>query len=307
MLSENALWLVFVAVFLVLMAVDLGVTDRKGKPLDTKRALRFVFLYVAVAIAFGVLIYFELGAELATSYYAAYVIELSMSVDNLFVFIVIFAVFMIPDDKQHHVLFWGIMGAIFFRAAFIIVGAELLDNFHVMMYIFGIILVYTAFKTAFSSEDEGDEKESLAFRISRHIRATADMSSGRFFTIENGKRVATPFFLCLMVIELSDIMFAFDSIPAALSITTDIFVVYASNIFAVMGLRAMYFVIKDAIGSMEYLKYGLGVILGFIGIKMLLGADDLLEISVLHSLLFIIVVIGITILASVMHGRRRTV
>lgn len=304
MLSENAMWLVFIAVFLVLMAVDLGVTDRKGKPLDTKRALKFVLLYVAVALAFGVLIYFELGADLATSYYAAYVIELSMSVDNLFVFIVIFALFMIPAEKQHHVLFWGIMGAIFFRAAFIVVGAELLERFHVMMYIFGVILMYTAFKTAFPSGEE-DEKESVAYRLSKHIRATPDMSSGKFFTIENGKRVATPFFLCLMVIELSDIMFAFDSIPAALSISTDIFVVYVSNIFAVMGLRSMYFVIKDAIGSLEYLKYGLGVILGFIGIKMLLGADDLFEISVLHSLLFIIIVLGITVLASVMHGRRK--
>ena len=305
MLSETYMWFVFAAVFIVLMAADLGITDRRDSAMDIKRATRFVILYVAVALIFGLLIFYEMGAELATSYYAAYVIELSMSVDNLFVFIVIFGIFMIPPEKQHRVLYWGILGAICFRALFIVVGAELLANFHFMMYVFGAILIYTAIKTAFSDDDEDDEKESVAFRLSRHIRATPDMSSGRFFTKENGKRLATPLFLCLVVIEISDIMFAFDSIPAALSISTDIFIIYASNIFAVMGLRSMYFVIRDAIGSMEYLKYGLGVILAFIGAKMLLAAANIMQVEVVHSLLFILVVLGITVMASVLHSRKQ--
>lgn len=303
MLAESYMWVIFVAVFLTLMAIDLGVTDRKDSAMGIKRATRFVILYIAVALAFGLLIFFEMGSEYATSYYAAYIIELSMSVDNLFVFIVIFSMFMIPAERQHRVLFWGILGAIAFRALFIVVGAELLDNFDFMMYIFGAILLYTAFKTAFSKDEGEDDKESIAFRISKHIPATTDMSSGRFFTRENAKLVATPLLLCLVVIEISDIMFAFDSIPAALSITTDIFIVYASNIFAVMGLRSMYFVIKDAIGALEYLKYGLGVILAFIGVKMLLGAADIYHVSVIHSLIFIIVVLLVTVVASMAHRR----
>ncbi len=303
MLAESYMWVIFVAVFLTLMAIDLGVTDRKDSAMGIKRATRFVILYIAVALAFGLLIFFEMGSEYATSYYAAYIIELSMSVDNLFVFIVIFSMFMIPAERQHRVLFWGILGAIAFRALFIVVGAELLDNFDFMMYIFGAILLYTAFKTAFSKDEGEDDKESIAFRISKHIPATTDMSSGRFFTRENAKLVATPLLLCLVVIEISDIMFAFDSIPAALSITTDIFIVYASNIFAVMGLRSMYFVIKDAIGALECLKYGLGVILAFIGVKMLLGAADIYHVSVIHSLIFIIVVLLVTVVASMAHRR----
>ena len=303
MLAESYMWVIFVAVFLALMAIDLGVTDRKESAMGLKRATRFVILYVAVALAFGVLIFYEMGSEYATSYYAAYIIELSMSVDNLFVFIVIFSMFMIPAEKQHRVLFWGILGAIVFSALFIVVGAELLENFDFMMYIFGVILLYTAFKTAFARGEGEDDKESIAFRISKHIPATTDMSSGKFLTRENAKLVATPLLLCLVVIEISDIMFAFDSIPAALSITTDIFIVYASNIFAVMGLRSMYFVIKDAIGALDYLKYGLGVILAFIGVKMLLGAADIYHVSVIHSLMFIIAVLLVTVVASLAHRR----
>lgn len=302
--EETYLWIIFAVIFFTLLLADLLIINRKDQVMGAKRALKFVALYVAVALLFGVLVTFELGEDYAASYYAAYVIELSMSVDNLFVFIVIFGIFMIPADKQHRVLYWGILGAIFFRALFIIVGAELLANFRFMMYIFGAILVYTAYKTAFGDDDDDDDsQDSLAFKIAKHFRATDDMSSGKFFTIENGKRLATPFFLCLVVIEISDIMFAFDSIPAALSISTDIFIVYTSNIFAVMGLRSMYFVIKDAIGAMEYLKYGLGVILAFIGVKMLLSAANILEVDVTLSLIFIVVVLAITVIASLIHRK----
>lgn len=303
MISETILWFVFIAVFLVLMVFDLFFVERRCGTISVKKASAFVALYVAVAIVFGVLIYFSLDADHATSYFAAYVIELSMSVDNLFVFIVLFGLFMIPASEQHKVLFWGILGAIFFRAVFIFIGAELLSRFDFMMYVFGVLLLFTAFKTVFSKEGDDDQKNSLAYKLSKHIRATDDCSSNKFFTVENGARVATPLFLCLIVIELSDLMFAFDSIPAALSITTDVFIVYASNIFAVLGLRSMFFVINGALNALDYLKYGLGTILAFIGIKMLVSAADIYEISVVASLVFILVVLAITIVASLLHRR----
>lgn len=298
------MWVAFIVVFLVLMVVDLGVVDKGAKKINTKKAARMVLLYISVALIFGLLVYYEMGSDLAASYYAAYVIELSMSVDNLFVFIVIFAAFMVPDEDQHRVLFWGIMGAIFFRAAFILVGAELLNRFEWMMYIFGVVLIYTAYRTALKKDSNKKEEDGIAYKLSKHIPATSEIHGPKFFIKENGKRLATPLFLCLVVIELSDLMFAFDSIPAALAISTDIFVIYASNIFAVMGLRSMYFVIRNAIGSMYYLKYGLGVILCFIGLKMILGAANVLEIGVVESLLFIISVLTVTIVASLIYFKR---
>ena len=303
-MSESYLWVIFIIVFLAIMITDLAVVDKGAKKVDTKKAAKMVVIYIAIALLFGLLIYFELGSDLAASYYAAYVIELSMSVDNLFLFIIIFAAFMIPDEDQHRVLFWGIMGAIFFRALFIMAGAELLHTFDWMMYVFGIILIYTAYKTAFAKEGDKKTEDTLPYRLSRRINATPELPGAKFFIKENGKRLATPMFLCLIVIELSDLMFAFDSIPAALAKSTDIFVIYTSNIFAVMGLRSLYFVIKDVIGSLRYLKYGLGVILAFIGAKMLLAAADICEISVVVSLVFIITVLAVTVATSMAASRK---
>ncbi len=303
-MSESFLWIIFAAVFLAIMIIDLAVVDKDAKTIDTRKAAKMVVVYIAVALAFGLLVFFELGSDLAVSYYAAYVIELSMSVDNLFVFIIIFAAFLIPSEDQHRVLFWGIMGAIFFRAAFIAAGAELLHAFDWMMYVFGAILIYTAYKTALSKSGDKPPEETLPYRLSRRINSTPELHGAKFFIRENGKRLATPMFLCLIVIELSDLMFAFDSIPAALAISTDIFIVYTSNIFAVMGLRSLYFVIKDVIGSLKFLKYGLGVILAFIGAKMFLTAADICEVSVVVSLAFIITVLAVTIVASMISTRR---
>jgi tellurite resistance protein TerC len=245
-----------------------------------------------------VLIYFELGSESAASYYAAYAIELSMSVDNLFVFMVIFAAFAIPFQDQHRVLFYGILGAIFLRLLFVEVGADLLETFDWMMYIFGAILIYTAVKTAFSKSEGKKTEDTLSYKLSKKINSTPDLRGAKFLVRENGKMLATPLLLCLIVIELSDIMFAFDSIPAALAISTDIFLVYTSNIFAVMGLRSMYFVIRDVLGNLRFLKYGLGVILMFIGLKMLLSAADICEVSTFASLAVIIIVLAVTVVAS---------
>ena len=297
-MSESALWVIFIIIFVTVMAVDLFAVDSKETQINTKKAGRLTLIYITIALLFGVLIFFELGSESAASYYAAYAIELSMSVDNLFVFMVIFAAFAIPFQDQHRVLFYGILGAIFLRLLFVEVGADLLDTFDWMMYIFGAILIYTAVKTAFSKSEGKKTEDTLSYKLSKKINSTPDLRGAKFFVREKGKLLATPLFLCLLVIELSDIMFAFDSIPAALAISTDIFLVYTSNIFAVMGLRSMYFVIRDVLGNLRFLKYGLGVILMFIGLKMLLSAADICEVSTFASLAVIIIVLAVTVVAS---------
>ncbi len=297
-MSESALWVIFIIIFVTVMAVDLFAVDSKETQINTKKAGRLTLIYITIALLFGVLIYFELGSESAASYYAAYAIELSMSVDNLFVFMVIFAAFAIPFQDQHRVLFYGILGAIFLRLLFVEVGADLLETFDWMMYIFGAILIYTAIKTAFSKSEGKKTEDTLSYKLSKKINSTPDLRGAKFLVRENGKMLATPLLLCLIVIELSDIMFAFDSIPAALAISTDIFLVYTSNIFAVMGLRSMYFVIRDVLGNLRFLKYGLGVILMFIGLKMLLSAADICEVSTFASLAIIIIVLAVTVVAS---------
>ncbi|MCH3977864.1 MAG: TerC/Alx family metal homeostasis membrane protein [Candidatus Methanomethylophilus sp.] len=297
-MSESALWVIFIIIFVTVMAVDLFAVDSKETQINTKKAGRLTLIYITIALLFGVLIYFELGSESAASYYAAYAIELSMSVDNLFVFMVIFAAFAIPFQDQHRVLFYGILGAIFLRLLFVEVGADLLETFDWMMYIFGAILIYTAVKTAFSKSEGKKTEDTLSYKLSKKINSTPDLRGAKFLVRENGKMLATPLLLCLIVIELSDIMFAFDSIPAALAISTDIFLVYTSNIFAVMGLRSMYFVIRDVLGNLRFLKYGLGVILMFIGLKMLLSAADICEVSTFASLAVIIIVLAVTVVAS---------
>lgn len=295
-MGETELWIIFAIVFIALMLHDLIIVDRRVHVTTAKMATRDVIMYVGVALAFGILILWQLGTDAASSYYAAYVIEFAMSVDNLFVFIMIFAAFGIAGESQHRVLFYGILGAIFFRAVFVFVGAELLDNFDWMMLIFGAILIYSAIKTTFGNEDKPPE-ETLSYKLASRIKSADGPSEGKFFVRVDGKLVATAMFVCLVVIELSDVMFAFDSIPAALSITTDIFLVFTSNILAVMGLRSLYFVLKDALNSLCYLNYGLGVILVFIGAKMFLSYFGF-HISVTVSLLFILVVLAVTVLAS---------
>ena len=300
-MDEAALWIVFIILFAAMLLFDLIVLDRRPHSVSQKQALRNVMSYVAVAVAFGILVTFALGTDSGTSYFAAYIIEFAMSVDNLFLFIIIFAMFGIRDEDEHKVLYYGILGAIFFRAAFVFVGAELLDNFDWMMIIFGAIILYAAYKTAFGADEKPPEK-TLAYRLGTRIKSADGPSEGKFFVKVNGRRVATAMLVCLLVIELSDIMFAFDSIPAALSITTDIFIVFTSNIFAVMGLRSLFFVIKNALYSLRYLNYGLGAILGFIGIKMFLSFFGY-EVSVVWSLLFIVVVLAITVAFSLQRSK----
>lgn len=300
MIDTPIMWAIFFAVIISLFALDLGVLNRGAKHISAKRALGMTAFWISLALSFGVFIYMEMGSSYATAYYTAYVIEQMMSVDNLFVFIVIFGYFCVPDEYQHKALFYGVIGAFTFRALFIFAGAELLDAFDWMMYIFGAILIFTAVKTVWKKE--GGNNSRLAEKLSKRFNVCEDFDGDKLFTVRNGVRLMTPLFVCIIVIELTDIMFAFDSIPAALAITTDKFIIYTSNLFAVVGLRSLFFAIKGTMDHLEYLKYGLGVILAFIGIKMLVSNHY--HVEVLFSLAVILSVLATTVAVS-LYARKR--
>jgi len=294
------MWAIFFTVIIVMFAIDMGILNRGAKHISTKRALGMTAFWIGLASAFGIMIYFQMGSAHATEYFTAYVIEEMMSVDNLFVFIIIFAYFSVPDEYQHKALFYGIIGAFAFRALFIFAGAELLDAFDWMMYIFGAVLIYTAVKTVMKKDGDGDSK--LARKLSKRFNVHPEFDGDKLFTLRNGARMMTPLFLCIIVIELTDIMFAFDSIPAALAITTDKFIIYTSNLFAILGLRSLFFAIKGTMEHLEYLKYGLGAILAFIGVKMLIS--DHYHVDVLFSLAVILSVLAVTIAVS-LYARKK--
>lgn len=294
------MWAVFFAVVAILFALDLGVFNRGAKHISVKKALLMTAFWIAISLLFAVFVFFEMGSEKTTEYLTAYVVEKAMSVDNLFVFLVIFAAFAVPDEYQHKALYWGIIGAIMFRALFIFVGVELLEQFDFIMYVFGAILIYTAIKTV-TKKDEN--KEPFAMKLSRRMKCSPDFDGDKLFTVKNGLRMATPLFICIIVIELTDIMFAFDSIPACLAISTDTFIVYTSNIFAILGLRSLYFALRGTMEHLEYLKYGLGVILAFVGIKMLTA--DVYHVDVVVSLVVILATLAITIVFSLIMKKRK--
>ncbi len=301
MIDSYMMWAVFGVVVAVLLALDLGVFNRKSKHISVKKALLMTAFWIAISLLFAVFIYVEMGSDKAVEYLATYSVEKAMSIDNLFIFIVIFAYFRIPDEYQHKALFYGIIGALVFRALFIFAGAELLDNFKFVMYIFGAILIYTAIKTVVKKEDP-NKANKFAMILSRHTRVSSGLDGDKLFTFKEGVRRMTPLMLCIIVIELTDIMFAVDSIPACLAITTDMFIVYTSNIFAILGLRSLYFALRGTMESLEYLKYGLGVILAFVGMKMLLS--DIIEINVVTSLVVIVGVLLITIAFSLLKTKQ---
>lgn len=302
MLDVNVMWAGFLALVVILLALDLGVLNRGSKHISTKKALYLSAFWISIGLAFSIVIYTQMGPDKTMEYLAAYVVEKAMSVDNLFVFILIFSCFYIPDDYQHKALFYGIIGALFFRAIFIFAGVELLTRFHFVMYIFGIFLIYAAYKTMTKKPQTCETNSVVAF-VSKHVRSSTHLDGDKFFTVVNGKKIATPMLLCVIAIELTDIVFALDSIPAVLAISTDTFIVYTSNIFAILGLRSLYFAIRGSLNSLAYLKYGLGIILGFVGIKMIIS--EYLHISVVESISFIALVLLITVLASLTLNKKQ--
>jgi tellurite resistance protein TerC len=299
------LWITFSIAIVVLLLIDLSLFKDHGPNSSKKKYLIESALWVGVSLIFNFWFAYNFGSELGIQFLTGYLVEKSLSVDNLFVILLIFSSFKIPAQYQHRVLFYGVLGAIVLRAIFILLGAQLLAQFHWILYVFGGVLVITAIKFLVESDKSSDVQDTFATRIlKKFIPTTNKVTSEKFFVIENGVRMGTPLLLALFVIEITDLIFAVDSIPAVFSITQDAFVAFSSNILAVLGLRALYFVLADWITKLRYLKPGLAAILGFIGIKMLLM--DVVKISSWVSLLVIMSIL-ITACLSSWYVTRRTI
>ncbi|MCS6998904.1 MAG: TerC family protein [Aquificaceae bacterium] len=295
-------WLIFGAVVIIALFLDLFVFHRNPHKISLKEALMLSAFWIAVGVAFGAYVYYTKGYERGVEYMTGYLLEKALSLDNIFVFILIFSYFKVPEEYRHKVLFWGVFGAILFRAIFIFAGLELLKHFHWMIYIFGLILIVSAIKLLTTEEKEFHPEHTLVYRVAKRlIPMRPHYADGKFFLKEGGKLFATPMFLALLFVESSDIMFAIDSVPAILAVSKDPFVVYTSNIFAILGLRSLYFAAAGILPLFHYLHYGLSFILGFIGVKMLLS--DFYKIPVEVSLLLIGSAIFVSVAASLIVKR----
>lgn len=316
---NSAFWIGFIVLIIVLLLLDMFVFHKKGEVVNVKKALWLSLFWISLALLFNAGIYFIFGKEPAIEFFTAYVIEKSLSVDNLFVFILIFSSFKISPKYQHDVLFWGILGALIFRAIFIFAGIALIEKFAWIMYAFGGFLLFTGLKMIFdfikerngtSTEAEKDLSNSWYVNLTRKIiPVTNDMSEPKFFRRIDNKLMATPFFLALVVIEMTDLVFAVDSIPAVLAVSTDMFIVYTSNIFAILGLRSLYFALRGVMDYFFYLKYALSAILLFIGGKMMINHyahthDSGFYIPTMTSLLVILSLIVISIGFSIIRSKQ---
>ena len=262
-------WTLFLVGVAAILVLDLGVLNRKAHAVKPREAALWTLFCVTLATLFALWIGLRFGSRFALEFTTGYLIEYALSVDNLFVFLVVFGYFRVPIELQHRVLFWGIVGALVLRAAFILTGAALLARFHWMIYLFGAFLVVTGVKLLVAGEGEVDPEKNPMLRLAkRFLRVTPRYHGQRFFVVEQGRRYATPLFLVLIVIEATDVVFAVDSIPAIFGVTQDPFLVFTSNIFAILGLRALYFLLHDFMGRFHYLKFGLGLVLAFVGAKM---------------------------------------
>jgi tellurite resistance protein TerC len=287
-------WIAFNILVLLAVALDLGVFHRKAHKIGQREALAWSLAWIALACAFGVGILHFYGRQSALEFFTGYVIEKALSVDNLFVFLVVFRVFAVKDEVQQRVLGYGILGALLMRGAMIAAGAALIHRFAWIMYVFGAFIVYAGLHMLLAREVHGHpEKNFLVRFFSKHLRLTKEYHGEKFFTRENGRLFATPLFLVLLVVEVTDVTFAVDSIPAVFGITRDAFIVYSSNVFAILGLRALYFLLADVLEKLEYLKVGLALVLIFVGAKMIV--EPWLHISVGMSLA---AVLGILVVAA---------
>jgi len=290
-------WPAFVGLILLLLALDLFVFHRDAHEVSFGEATKFSIFWIALGLAFGGLVFVWMGPEAGGEYLAGYLIEKSLAVDNIFVFALIFSYFAVPAKYQHRVLFWGVVGALVFRAIFIAGGAALLENFHWMIYVFGGFLVFTGIKMAMHRDLEMHPERNPALRLFKRVVPSTHEYHGQRFTIRQaGRRLATPLLAVLVLIETSDIIFAVDSIPAIFAVTDDPFLVFTSNAFAILGLRALYFMLAGMIARFVYLKVGLAAVLVFVGAKMLLV--DVVKIPIWASLLVITAMIGASILVS---------
>lgn len=299
---QTSFWVLFHVFVLFMLALDLGVFHKKSHIVSMREALTWTGIWVALALVFNAWIYSRFGKQYAVEFLTGYLVEKSLSVDNIFVFTMIFAALQIPRLYQHKILFWGVLTALVLRAAMILAGVKLIENFHWTIYLFGALLIFTALKMLKDSETkELDVKDSMPLRIvGWFIPVTAKTDKESFFLRENGKWVATPLFASLILVESSDVVFAVDSIPAILAISKEPFIIYTSNIFAIMGLRSLYFVLADLAGRFAHLKYGLAAVLLFVGGKMM--AVDLIKIPPVISLAVIATLLSASVISSLIHS-----
>ena len=317
-IGSPVLWAAFIAFVLVMLALDLGVFHKKAHAISVKEAGTWSLVWFLLAGVFAAIVYWQFGAERGTQFVTGYLIEKSLAIDNIFVFVLVFSALGIPAVHQHRVLFWGILGALVFRSLLIVAGAAALAELHWLMYVFGGFLILTGLKLAWqirrpskdaatpgltgTSASHPTASESWLMRqVRRLIPTSRELDGGRFFTRANGKRIATPLFMALVLVELTDIIFAVDSIPAIFSVTQDPFIVYTSNIFAILGLRSLYFFLAGIIDRFRYLKVGLAAVLVFVGLKMCLM--DVFKIPSGVSLLIILALLGASILWSLRATR----
>jgi tellurite resistance protein TerC len=294
----TAFWIGFHLLIAVLLAIDLIFFNRKNSEAGFKKACWLSAFWIAIALAFNLFVYFNLGRESALQFFTGYLVEKSLSLDNLFVFLLIFSHFQTPDAYQRKILFWGILGALVFRIAFILAGVALIEQFSWMLYLFGAILLISGIKFLLQKQKAENVTRGVLYRtISKMLPVAKTDGKGQFFLKEKGKSKVTLLFLALLMIECTDILMALDSIPAIFAITTDPFIIYTSNVFAILGLRALYFVLASGLKKLKYLKHGLAAILIFIGLKMMVG--DFLLISLPVSLCVILGILGVTVLASI--------
>jgi tellurite resistance protein TerC len=305
LLNEFAFWGIFAAIVSILFFIDLYVTDHRRGKITLKASIIWSGVWIFTALLFNLFIYLKLenGHQKGIEFLTGYLIEKSLSVDNLFVFLMIFNVMRTPAESQPHVLKWGIIGAIIFRVIFVLTGVGLLNLFHPIIYIFALVLLFAAYKLAFMSEHKIDPEKSKILRlISKYFNITPTYHEKKFFIKLDGKRFATSLFLTLVLIETSDIIFAVDSIPAIIAITNDTFIIISSNIFAILGLRALYFALAGIVDLFVFLKYGVAIILFYVGIKMLIA--EFYKIPAEISLIIIISVLAASVILSLLKKKK---
>ena len=306
MLATNIwFWVGFIAFVLAMLALDLGVFHRQAHEVHPKEAGIWTAVWVALALLFAAGLYMVSGRHVALTFLTGYVVEEALSADNIFVMVLIFEYFRVPKVCQHRVLFYGILGALVMRGLFIAVGAALIATFHWILYVFGAMLVITGVRMGIKGDEEFDGEQNRIVRAARRLLPfSQDFHGKHFFVVEAGRKVATPLLLVLILVELTDLVFAIDSIPAIFGVTTDPFIVFTSNIFAVLGLRSLYFLLAAVVDRFHLLKYGLALILSFVGFKML--TERFIEIDIVLSLSIILGVLALSIAASLVWPRQAT-
>lgn len=302
-IGSPILWLGFILFVIAMLAVDLGIFHRKSHAVGVREALAWSAVWISLALTFNAGVWWFFGTDRGLEFLTGYLIEKSLSVDNIFVFVIIFSALGIPALYQHRVLFWGIISALILRAGMIFGGTALLSRFHWLIYVFGAFLIVTGIKLFIQRDKAENPEDGLVVRIARRvIPSTKKLDGERFFTKDNGRRLATPLFMALILVEVTDVIFAVDSIPAIFAVTTDPFIVFTSNIFAILGLRSLFFLLAGIVEKFRYLKVGLAGVLVFVGIKMSLV--DFFKVPSLLSLLVIALILGASVGASLYASRR---